>query len=93
MHGIQARHLLIRHQAYPLTGAELLCVLLWLSWVFVHVCAGGVTSAARRERHIGEPAQQQLIRSAWKSAIVATRRAGMRLGQSDRTSCIAGRIR
>ena len=74
MHGVQARHLLIRHQAYPLTGAKLLCVLLWLSWVFVHVCAGGVTGEARRERRIGEPAQQQLIRSAWKSAMMATRR-------------------
>ena len=40
----------------PLTGSKLLCVLLWLSWVFVNVCAGGVTGAAQRERRIGKPA-------------------------------------
>ena len=31
---------------------------LWLARVFMTMCAGGVTVAARRDQHIGKPAQQ-----------------------------------
>ncbi len=71
VNGIQTKHLLTRPQACPLTGAESLCALLWLARGFVTVCAGGVTGAARRERRIGEPAQQAAW-SARKSAILTT---------------------
>ena len=60
MNGIQTKHLLTRPRACPLTGAELLCALLWLARVFATVCAGGVTGAARRERRINEPHSRQL---------------------------------